>query len=182
MDELSKIFSQDYNTLYEDWDDQNYVVNGDTPVRLFGNLKIWELAGFFLISVMSLVLVIFLRLSLGKNDLDDLENLYKYSKTVRSLRETDKKIFHITKQVCFLTSELKKSKKMALESKPKKEVVLIPEAKSILNLFQNDPSSSPLSRMSGRSSSSKSSMNLSSKSPCKLSDIRVDPVGTCISL
>lgn len=54
MDELNKIFSQDYDTLYEDWDDQNYVLSGDTPVKVLGSLKVWELAGCFLISAMSL--------------------------------------------------------------------------------------------------------------------------------
>lgn len=73
------------------------------------------------------------RVSLGKNDLEDLENLYKYSKSGKSFRQTDRKIFQITKQVCFLTNELNKSKKMALELTQKKELVLKPEAKFVLD-------------------------------------------------
>lgn len=81
--------------------------------------------------------------TLEENDLEDLENLYNHSRTSRSLRQTDKKIFQITKQVCFLTNELNKSKKLSLQVKPKnKEVVLIPESRVVLDKeLLNNPDS-----------------------------------------
>ena len=71
---------------------------------------------------------------MGKNDLEDLEKLYERTKTGKHLSQTNKKLFHITKQVCFLTNELSKTKDLGfVQSKEisQKEVILKPEDKFI---------------------------------------------------
>ncbi|CAF0728193.1 unnamed protein product [Brachionus calyciflorus] len=141
MDELNDIFNSDYNTFYPNLDelDEKYVLSGDTPIKFLGNLKIWQLSGCFLAGCMFLILVILVtvkiskRISLNKNDLEDLEKLYDKTKTGKTLCQTNKKLFLITKQVCLLTHELKQAKKHfknTANSEPR-EIVLIPEKKFI---------------------------------------------------
>lgn len=88
----------------------------------------------FLVLAIILIVKIGRRVSLNKNDLEDLEKLYEHTKTGKHLSQTNKKLFHITKQVCFLTNEMSKSKKLGF-AQPQvvthKEIILKPEEKFI---------------------------------------------------